>query len=60
MKEEISFIGNRGLYLQDGNVIQFQLGTEFNPTDLLAIPAMLPSEQDQSWFGLNGYQMLSR
>ena len=60
MKEEISFIGNRGLYLQDGNIIQFQLGTEFNPTDLLAIPAMLPSEQDQSWFGLNGYQLLAR
>lgn len=58
--EDITFIGNRGLYLQDGNVLHFQLGNEFRPTDMLAIPGMFASDLDQSWYGVRGYQILAR
>lgn len=60
MKEDISFIGNRGLYIQDGNVLQFQMGNEFRPTDMLAVPGLLMSDMDQQWYGVNGYQLLAR
>lgn len=60
MKEELSFIGNRGLYLQDGNVIQFQLGNEFQPSDMVALPWLSSSDMDQNWYGVNGYQLLAR
>lgn len=60
MKEELSFIGNRGLFLMDGNVIGFQMGDKFQPNDMLAVPAMFRSDLEQNWYGVNGYQILAR
>lgn len=60
MKEEISFIGNMGQYLADGNVIQFQMGDSFRPNDMLAVPAMFRSDLEQTWYGVRGYQILAR
>lgn len=60
MKEDISFIGNMGLYVYDGNVIQFQMGDRFQPDSMLEIPAMFRSDLEQSWYGVKGYQILAR
>ncbi|MBO7115235.1 MAG: hypothetical protein J6V95_08685 [Bacteroidaceae bacterium] len=60
MKEDITFIGNMGLYINDGNVIQFQMGDSFQPESMLAVPAMFRSGLEQSWYGVKGYQILAR
>lgn len=70
MNDNIEVHGNVGIYLQDGNVISFQIGdsitapmSEASASGLQApsptqAPFFMP--RDHQWLGIQGYQVLAR
>ena len=63
MNDEIKLNGNAGYYVNDGNVLSFQIGDgqQLFDTPTLSVPqgAFLPINEHH-WLGVNGYQVCLR
>ena len=67
MNDNIEVHGNVGVYLQDGNIISFQLG-DITPEYFFdgpdqpqqAMPSAFFAPRDHQWLSIQGYQVLAR